>query len=279
MTKSVPNKLGKERYFTKGQSFFAEEHYVSENYPLHWHEFYEIEYVVSGHSVQIVNGIEYEVGPGFAVLLTPADMHAYKNVDKNDFLTIRNVKFTPYILPPEIQERLNRISAPLCGYCPELSPIFGTLLKEYAGRELARETYVATCITQICVLLFRFCEETPNSVKTPEREMIQYIREHFLEPINVETVAGIVHLSPNYFSNFFKKHMGVGFSAYVKKLRLEFAANLLLTSNMTVREVAETAGFNSPAHFLNSFKSVYGATPEKFRSRCTVQETPNGAAR
>ena len=101
--------------------------------------------------------------------------------------------------------------------------------------------------------------------------MILYIREHFLEPINVDTVAGVVHLTPNYFSEFFKKHMGIGFTAYVKKLRLEFAANLLLTTDLTVQQTAQKSGFNSAAHFFNSFKAEYGVPPEQFRKKYNQQ--------
>lgn len=267
MNRSVPSKLGKERYFTKDTNFTAAEHYVKENFRLHWHEFYEIEYIVSGHAVQTINGIEYEVGPGFSVLVTPADMHSYKNVSKEDFLTIHNAKFSPFILPPELQTMLNNITSPLCGHCPEVGPLLDKILIEYNGNDLARNHYIISCITQICILLFRCCEEVPNYVSSPDREMILYIREHFLEPISVETVAQIVHLSPNYFSEYFKTHMGTGFSAYVKNLRLEFAANLLLTSNLSVKEVAAKSGFNSLTHFFISFKSIYGTTPEEFRNK------------
>lgn len=271
MNKHAPFKLGKERYFTKDPNFTVVEHLLRKDYPLHWHEFYEIEYIASGHATETINGTEYEVRPGFAVLLSPADLHSYKNVKEEDFLTIYNVKFSPYLLPPELQKALNGISAPLGGTCAEIEPLFRKLLAEYNGHAFAREQFILSTITQICILLLRCCEEVRHSAKDPEREMVSYIREHFLESISVETVANIVHLSPNYFSEFFKRHMGIGFSAYVKKLRLEFAANLLLTSDLTVQQAAEKSGFNSAAHFFNSFKSEYQMTPEQFRKNYIKQ--------
>lgn len=271
MNKHVPFKLGKERYFTKDPNFTVVEHLLRKDYPLHWHEFYEIEYIVSGNATEIINGTEYKVGPGFAVLLTPADLHSYKNVNAEKYLTIHNVKFSPYLLPPELQKALNSISAPLCGTCTAIGPVFSKLLQEYNGQDFAREPFILASITQICILLFRCCQEVHYSPKDPEREMILYIREHFLEPINVDTVASVVHLTPNYFSEFFKKHMGIGFTAYVKKLRLEFAANLLLTTDLTVQQTAQKSGFNSAAHFFNSFKAEYGVPPEQFRKKYNQQ--------
>ncbi len=277
MKKHVPIKLGKERYFTPHIRFQVQEHQLRRDYPLHWHEFYEIEYVISGHATETVNGTEYEVGPGFAVLLAPADLHSYKNVSEKDYLTVYNVKFSPYLLPPELQKMLNGISAPLCGSCQEIEPIIRKLLTEYNGQALAREQFILASITQICILLFRCCKEAHRPAKEQEREMLLYIREHFLEPISVETVASVVHLTPNYFSELFKKHMGIGFSAYVKKLRLEFSVNLLLTSEITVNEIAHKSGFNSTTYFFNSFKSEYGMTPEQFRkSFCKQSEKEDG---
>lgn len=264
--KNIPFKLDNERYFIKDSGFMSALHYLHENYPLHWHEFYEIEYVVSGHASEIINGSEYEVAPGFAVLITPADLHSYQNVRKEDSLTIYNVKFSPYLLPPELQKMLNGISEPLCGICPEIGPIFGKLLTEYNNRSFGREQFIISAITQICILLFRCCEQVSRSTNDPEHKMVMYIREHYLEPISAKSVAECFHLSPNYFSEFFKKHTGIGFSAYVKKLRLKFAAKLLLTSDMTVNEVAVRSGFNSMTYFFNSFKSAYGMPPEQFRN-------------
>lgn len=266
MNRSLPNKLGKERYFTKDRDFTAAEHNMKNSFRLHWHEFYEIEYIVSGNAVQTINGIDYEVGPGFAVLVTPADMHSYKNVTKENSLTIHNVKFSPFILPLDLQTRLNGIGAPLCGFCPEIGPLTDTILTEYNGTSLAREQFIISCITQTFIYLLRHGEEVRDFENTPDREMILYIREHFLEPISIETVAQIVHLSPNYFSEYFKTHMGTGFASYVKKMRLEFAANLLSTSDQTVKQVAAQSGYHSLTHFFNNFKSEYGMTPEEFRN-------------
>lgn len=264
--KSVPFKLDKERYFKKDPGFMSAVHYLEQDYPLHWHEFYEIEYVVSGHATETINGTDYEVKPGFAVLITPADLHSYQNVRKEDFLTVYNVKFSPYLLPPELQKMLSGISAPLCGINSEIKPIFDRLLLEYNNRSFAREQYIISTINQICILLLRCCEEVTDSANDPEHKMVMYIREHYLEPISAKSVAECFHLTPNYFSEIFKKHTGIGFSAYVKNLRLKFAAKLLLTSDMTVNEIAVKSGFNSTTYFFNSFKAAYGMSPEQFRN-------------
>lgn len=270
----MPMKLGKTKYFVKDMRFDVSTHSVEEDYPLHWHEFYELEYIIRGHAVQTVNGVDYEAGPGFAVLVSPSDLHAYKQVTRDDRLQVFNVKFSPVLLPEALQNALNGAAGPICGLCPEMESILNKMHWEYRAEGFCSEQYIISAITQVCILLFRCSESTARALrrtaKQSERQLligktVTYIREHFLEPISVETVARVVHLTPNYFSEFFKKHMGIGFAAYVKQLRLEFAASLLLTSDLTVKQVADQSGFNSQAHFFNSFKTAFGVSPEQFR--------------
>ena len=56
---------------------------------LHWHEYYEMEFVLSGHAVEIVNGVSYAIGPGTVTLLSPVDFHAYHEIDPNNPLVFR----------------------------------------------------------------------------------------------------------------------------------------------------------------------------------------------
>ena len=276
MEEYMPMKLGKKKYFDKDMRYDVSSHFVKRDYPLHWHEFYELEYVVRGHAMQTVNGVDYEVGPGFAVLVSPSDLHSYSQVSEDDFLQVYNIKFSPFLLPEAIQNALKEAGGAICGLCPELESLLSKMHWEYFADRFASEQYIISSITQVCILLIRCSENTTRTVRrTPKQSerqaligrIVLYIREHFLEPISVEQVAGVIHLSPNYFSDFFKKHMGIGFSAYVKQLRLEFAASLLLTSDLTVKQIADQSGFNSQAYFFNSFKSAFGMPPEQFRKQ------------
>ncbi len=272
--KNIPFKLDNERYFAKDSGFMAALHYLHEDYPLHWHEFYEIEYIVTGHATESINGTDHEAGPGFAVLITPDDLHSYHNVRKDDVVTVYNVKFSPYLLPPELQKMLSGLPAPLRGVCPEIKFFFDRLLMEYNNRSFARDQFIVSAITQICILLFRCCNNFPISANDQEHKMVSFVREHYLKPIRAQSVAEQFHLTPNYFSEVFKKHTGIGFSAYVKSLRLKFAAKLLLTSDLTVSEIAGQSGFNSMTYFFNSFKSAYGMSPEQFRNRVRKEDAP-----
>ena len=79
-----------------------------------------------------------------------------------------------------------------------------------------------------------------NESKNPVliQKCISYINEHYNEDINLETVANIVHLNPSYFSSIFKKEVGVSFSNYLNKIRIEQSKLLLKKTDSSIVEIA-----------------------------------------
>lgn len=272
MDLTKPIKLTGEKYFDRDMFYDVITHHVSEDYPLHWHDFYEFEYIHKGHAVQVINGKEYKATPGTAALLSPVDFHCYKNVSPDDPLIVFNVKFSDLILPTELRTELCTLHQPIFGLTEKVKPIFDCLHDEYNSDEYGRDQFIYAGITQLCVLLLRSSRKYSGEVESADgnyhsliRQAVLYIRNHYRGPITVEEVAKVVHLTPNYFSECFKKQTGVKFSSYVQKLRLEFAVSLLKMSDLSVKQVADQSGFNSAAYFSNAFKDSFGISPEQFR--------------
>lgn len=94
---------------------------------------------------------------------------------------------------------------------------------------------------------------------------IDFIENHFLDDISVGQIAASVYYSEYHFSRLFKKYMHISPHAYLQKLRIVFARQLLATTVMTVEAVSEKCGFNSVQHFIRCFKQHVGRTPNHYR--------------
>ncbi len=271
MDASTPIKLTRAKYFNKDMFYDLSVHEVQEDYPPHWHDFYELEYIHKGHALQTINGIEYPVSPGSVALLSPTDFHCYTNVSGQDPLMVFNIKFSDLILPNELRTELSALTHPMFSEAQPIKPIFDALFQEYNNDYYGRELYILAGISQLCVLLLRSGRvegsviQGENSNLSVIQQAVLYIRAHYRGQLTVKDVATAVHLTPNYFSEYFKLQTGVKFSAYVQKLRLEFAVSLLKMSDLSVKEVADRSGFNSATYFSNAFKDCYGISPEQFR--------------
>ena len=104
-----------------------------------------------------------------------------------------------------------------------------------------------------------------DEVDKLQREMLEYIRIHYREHITLTDVAKQFHLSPKYFSRYFREHFHLTFTAYLEHLRMDCARKLLETTDMSVTEVAEQCGFSSVSFFIRSFNRVNGCSPLKWR--------------
>ena len=82
---------------------------------------------------------------------------------------------------------------------------------------------------------------------------------------DIRTAAADMGISESYFQHLYTDTFGVSFQKDVIAFRIEHAKNVLLTTDLTVEQIAELCGYNNPVHFYRQFKKIAGVTPAKFR--------------
>lgn len=95
----------------------------------------------------------------------------------------------------------------------------------------------------------------------------EYIAHNFADPLlNVATIAEHFYLSANYLSSLYKKHTGVRLSEVIQNTRLGYAAQLLLSTDKSVAEIAAECGYAyNVNYFQQVFKKKYFKAPRQFR--------------
>ncbi|MBQ8552025.1 MAG: AraC family transcriptional regulator [Clostridia bacterium] len=88
-----------------------------------------------------------------------------------------------------------------------------------------------------------------------------------LHSFTTADAAKACNLSYNYFCAGFKKAYGMAFSAYLDSMRLHESERLLLTTEMSVTDIAMSIGFSDTSHYIKKFKLAYNLTPRQFRDR------------
>ena len=95
---------------------------------------------------------------------------------------------------------------------------------------------------------------------------LQFIEENLNNPkLDLLMVSSRLGFSRSYFSRFFHRTQGEGFSAYLQRRRIEQAKQLLLLSEDSIAEIAHHSGFSSEKYFFSVFKKMEGITPKQFR--------------
>ncbi len=96
------------------------------------------------------------------------------------------------------------------------------------------------------------------------RQLQRYVREHFHEELTLAELAGVVGLSPRYFTKLFRTAFGTTPHRYVTQQRLGEGARLLARGRQDLAEMALRLGFCSQSHFTAAFRQTYGVTPHRY---------------
>jgi AraC-like DNA-binding protein len=96
---------------------------------------------------------------------------------------------------------------------------------------------------------------------------VKFMEQHFVENISVKMIAESVFLSEYHFCHLFRKYTNISPHAYIVKLRMIYACQLLSGSTHTIEAVGEKCGFNSTQHFIRAFNKNIECSPSQYRKK------------
>ncbi len=98
------------------------------------------------------------------------------------------------------------------------------------------------------------------------REITGYIDAHFTEDISLKDLSELTFLSESYVSSLFKEKTGMSVKEYIEEKRLDYSRELLLKTDLKVREIGARAGFRSASYFCRRFRERFGDPPQQYRA-------------
>jgi AraC family transcriptional regulator len=96
-------------------------------------------------------------------------------------------------------------------------------------------------------------------------QVLCFIEERVTGPIGIRDLAAEVNMSPFHFARMFKEAMGDPPHEYITRVRMERAKQLLAASQLPLRQVATSVGYQTQAHFTGVFHKRVGVTPRTYR--------------
>lgn len=102
-----------------------------------------------------------------------------------------------------------------------------------------------------------------NTYSPIVKKAIEYIINNYEKDIALSVVAEKVNVSPQYLSKLFKEECHKGFTSYLNNVRIE-QAKLMLVEGISLKNLAQSSGFNNYTYFFTVFKEVTGMTPQQY---------------
>jgi AraC-like DNA-binding protein len=151
---------------------------------------------------------------------------------------------------------------------PLLRDVFVEALRVWNERKAGYDWYAKLCFMQtlgeVSKLLDTQNEQEDRSARTIKAST-EYMKTHLGDPLDRETLARNVSLSPGYFSTLFRQHTGISPTRYVTKLRVDHAKDLLRNTDSSVRQISGDVGFADPFYFARVFRKETGLSPTEYR--------------
>lgn len=112
---------------------------------------------------------------------------------------------------------------------------------------------------------------SPSYYEAIISRITKYLKESYRDA-TLEDAARQVNLSSSYLSRLFKEKVGLNFSDYLMKIRMEKAKELLGDITYKQYEIAYRVGYDNPKNFSRAFKTYYGISPKEFRNHNGIME-------
>jgi AraC-like DNA-binding protein len=141
-------------------------------------------------------------------------------------------------------------------------------------RRLERATRGARTIGELFAAYRRTLVDITDAIARPVsarrdrslRRAMDYVHQHYGEPLSLNAVAHVAGFAPNYFSLLFKRREKLTFERYLRNLRVERAKQLLTTTDLDIQRVAQLCGFGSGQYMARVFRRALGVTPTECRT-------------
>ena len=248
------------------------------NVPIHWHKYYEVELVLSGEGVQVVNNKKINISKGSLILMSPQDFHRIEyNGDESGCITILGFCFYSHVLSDEIAKLLRKHAPP---YTLELTDeVYDETLKAFTDlsvvinehipyQELVVKRKIELILLHLISLAKKYDKvgerinlEVENRRIQELQPLLGYINDHLDETIRRDELAAMLHFSPSYFSEMFKKTLGISLSDYVTDCRMQRAHMLILNTDEPINSIVQKVGYNSSSLFYRKFYEYYRVKP------------------
>ncbi|MDR9746729.1 AraC family transcriptional regulator [Paenibacillus taichungensis] len=250
----------------------------------HYHDAYEILYLISGDFYYYIGDRTYQVAGGTLLFMDIHERH--KLVNSGCYMYERvtllfKKEFLQHFCTSGQCEGLLELfksdyrALKMTGKDQHfIEQLFQKMIQE--GKKQARgyEQYQQILLVELLLYLNRKLFDSlvaplveSNRTHKKVLDIVNYVNQHYMEPLKLCEISRQFDISSSYLCRTFKESTGFSFIEYINNIRIKEARDLLVGSSFNVTEIAGMVGFDNTSHFGRTFKLVMGISPLCFRKQ------------
>lgn len=234
--------------------------------------------ILTGSKTMTVGDRRYHYDPATYFVMSvglPAMGSVHPAASGEPYLAV-SLTLDPVILSALIRDLPEAISSTFCGSGFSVAPVTAELLDAWVRmlRLMDRPNEIAVLAPSYeREILFRVLQgplgwmlrdiALPDTAIARIGVAINWIRQHFADPIKVEALADMATLSVSAFHRHFKAVTALSPLQYQKRIRLLHARSQLFSGHGNATSVAFSVGYESPNQFSREYARLFGLPPSQ----------------
>lgn len=252
----------------------------------HQHSYFELIYVLQGSAVRKMADAQIPVSAGDYYVSNPLSAHGYENAQGFEIISCL---FLPESCDqaltdcPSISSLLSNrvlrfgvaVDMPIADRVlhdrdGSVRRLFKKMEREYTERATGYAEMLRCYLIQALVCAARACE--PLASHNAVTVVMKYLKEHYAEPLSLNTLSQLAGYSPQYLSSLFSHDVGISIQEFLQRLRMEEACQLLKHTALPMTEIAAAVGYQDARHFSKLFRRHQGVSPKEYRKSKDIKK-------
>ena len=277
------------RHFFRNKDIYVSKHNRYAKYPLHTHQFLELNYMYSGHCVQHIDGKEVTLNTGDVVLLNKGSSHSLEALGDDDILI--NILFRNKSIHLDLLDKLYDSDSVLFNFLmntttrnqteplfilfkkhgnSDVTHIIDTVLSEYFFSRKFSNQIISSYLPILLITLVRdYQSEIINKSKQRLNDpvMLTVLKdiEKGYATVSLQSVAKELNYNRYYLSNLIKKKTGSTFTELLNQQKLLQAQLLITSTKVPISQIIRQVGFSNKNYFYSKYQEKYGHLPTETR--------------
>ncbi|KGP82555.1 MULTISPECIES: AraC family transcriptional regulator [unclassified Paenibacillus] len=250
----------------------------------HYHDAYEILYLISGDFYYFIGDRTYQVAGGTLLFMDIHERHKLVNSGCNMYERVTLLfkkEFLQYLCTEGQCEELLELfksdyrALKMTGKDQYfIEQLFQKMIQEEQKQARGYEQYQQILLVELLINLNRKLFDSltaplveSNRAHKKVLDIVNYVNQHYMEPLKLCEISRQFDISSSYLCRTFKESTGFSFIEYINNIRIKEARDLLVGSSFNVTEIAGMVGFDNTSHFGRTFKLMMGISPLCFRKQ------------
>lgn len=255
----------------------------------HWHKSIEIDYIIEGELILVTSEQTLVLRKGDICFINSGILHSFHTDPQSAgcefYAHLFHTSFLSGMPNSQIEQKYIH---PIVGnsaitilHFPkgsqentEMSSIYLDIVHLDQTHPFGYEFAIRDRLSKLWCLFFQCTDmlhdigrvsKSTDSIRI--KKMIQYIHEHYEEPLSLEDIAGASAISRQECMRCFRKYIHTSPIAYLTEYRIRIATEQLLHTDLSIITISENSGFASNSYFSKVFRSIMGYTPKEYRQK------------